>query len=67
MTSLDPQALVEPINLVLKVDDGAVFHLLEVCRLLEAGAEYLAAERISDDEFVELDRCLVTPRAHKDD
>lgn len=58
VTSLEPTLLVEPISFILNIDNDSVFHLFEVRQILESGATYLAAERITDDELHQLEACL---------
>ena len=50
VTSLDPELLAEPLQLILAIDDSAIFSLFEVRRLIEPAAAGLAAERATSQE-----------------
>lgn len=50
VTSLDPELLAEPLQLILAIDVSAIFALFEVRRLIEPAAAALAAERATPQE-----------------
>ncbi len=58
ISSLKPELLIKHLESVVSVDDSTFLELFEARKLLEAGIAELAAERISDEELEELDRCL---------
>jgi GntR family transcriptional repressor for pyruvate dehydrogenase complex len=50
ISSLDPEILAEPLQLILAIDDSAIFSLFELRRVLEPAAAALAAQRASPEE-----------------
>ncbi len=58
VSSLDPELLAAPLDLALSISDDALDHLFEVRKVLEVACARLAADRISDDELVELERLV---------
>jgi GntR family transcriptional regulator, transcriptional repressor for pyruvate dehydrogenase complex len=50
VTSLEPELLAEPLQLILAIDDSAIFSLFEMRRLIEPAAAGLAAERATAQE-----------------
>src|SRR3954470_12516746 len=48
LTSLDPDALMRPVGLVLALSDSGLQELFEARKLVEPGLAALAAERIED-------------------
>jgi len=67
VSSLEPDLLAEPFELMVSLSDESLFHLFEVRRVLETACAGLAAERISDEEFAEFDRILEHSEAARDD
>jgi GntR family transcriptional repressor for pyruvate dehydrogenase complex len=70
VSSLDAQLLAEPLQLVLAVEESAIFSLFEVRRIVEPATAALAAERATDDELrfirAEMERgiaCQADPEA----
>src|SRR3989304_10553392 len=59
VTSLDPQALIEPLEFVFSLDDSTFLELLEARKILEVGIAGLAARQITDEEIAGLEACLV--------
>lgn len=64
---LEPDLFIELIDLLLDIDLDSVFDLFEVRQMLEAGAAYLAADRILDSELDELRECLRDLKRHPND
>jgi GntR family transcriptional repressor for pyruvate dehydrogenase complex len=58
VTSLDPELLAEPLQLILTIDSSAILMLFELRRILEPGAAALAAERATEQELELLRREL---------
>ncbi|HEY7004238.1 MAG TPA: FadR/GntR family transcriptional regulator [Gaiellaceae bacterium] len=67
VSSLEPDLLAEPFELMVSLSDESLFHLFEVRRVLETACAGLAAERISDEELVHFDRILEHSEAARDD
>ena len=59
VTSLDPQALMEPLGFVFSLDDSTFLQLLEARKILEVGIAGLAAQQITEEESAALEACLV--------
>jgi len=59
VTSLDTQALMEPLGIVFSLDDSTFLQLLEARIILEVGIAGLAAQQISEEESAALEACLV--------
>src|SRR3954454_22157958 len=57
LTSLEPEALMRPVGLVLSLSDSGLEELFEARKLVEPGLARLAAERIGDEAAAELCRC----------
>src|SRR4051794_27841878 len=57
LTSLEPEALMRPVGLVLSLSDSGLEELFEARKLVEPGLAALAAERIGDEAAAELTRC----------
>ncbi|HEX6946139.1 MAG TPA: FadR/GntR family transcriptional regulator [Acidimicrobiia bacterium] len=51
VSSLEPELLAEPLQLILAIEDSAVFSLFEVRRITEPAAAALAAERATTEEL----------------
>jgi GntR family transcriptional repressor for pyruvate dehydrogenase complex len=67
VSSLEPDLLAEPFELMVSLSDESLFHLFEVRRVLETACAGLAAERISDEELLQFDRILEHSEAARDD
>ncbi len=67
LTSLEPDALMRPVGLVLALSDGGLQQLFEARKLVEPGLAALAATRISDADAAELQRCAQDSAAALDD
>jgi GntR family transcriptional repressor for pyruvate dehydrogenase complex len=67
VSSLEPDLLAEPFELMVSLSDESLFHLFEVRRVLETACAGLAAERISDEELVQFDRILEHSEAARGD
>jgi len=67
VSSLEPDLLAEPFELMVSLSDESLSHLFEVRRVLETACAGLAAERISDEELVQFDRILEHSEAARDD
>jgi GntR family transcriptional repressor for pyruvate dehydrogenase complex len=67
VSSLEPDLLAEPFELMVSLSDKSLFHLFEVRRVLETACAGLAAERISDEELVQFDRILEHSEAARGD
>src|SRR4051794_14075754 len=57
LTSLEPDALMRPVGLVLSLSDAGLQELFEARKLVEPALAGLAAERIGAEAAVELARC----------
>jgi GntR family transcriptional regulator, transcriptional repressor for pyruvate dehydrogenase complex len=59
VTSLEPDILLETVSFIADYHrDRTLLHVLQVRRILETAAAGLAAQHISDDELVRLDRIV---------
>jgi GntR family transcriptional repressor for pyruvate dehydrogenase complex len=67
VTALEPERLVERLEIVFALDHSTYLDLFAARRILEVGLAELAATRISDEELEELGNCLVRSRATVDD
>jgi GntR family transcriptional repressor for pyruvate dehydrogenase complex len=67
VSSLEPDLLAEPFELMVSLSDESLFDLFEVRQVIETACAGLAAERISDEELVEFDRILEHSEAARDD
>jgi DNA-binding FadR family transcriptional regulator len=68
VTSLEPHLLLDVMTFVGDFHrDDTVLHLLEVRRMLEPGASALAAQRMSDEDIVELGKVQQALRELGDD
>lgn len=54
VASLQAKDLIEPLNFLLHIDDGAIHQLFEARSFIEAGSARLAAEHASDHDIDEL-------------
>ncbi len=67
LTSLEPDALMRPVGLVLSLSGSGLEELFEARKLVEPGLAALAAQRIGTEEAAELVRCAEsTPAALED-
>src|SRR5215207_3743686 len=66
VTSLEPNLLTEHLDLVFSLDDHTFLDLLDARKVLEVGLVMLAAERITDEELVDLEADLVKSRQATD-
>jgi GntR family transcriptional repressor for pyruvate dehydrogenase complex len=55
VTSLEPKLLVENFDLVFSLNDNSFLELIEAREVIEPGAIALAAQRITDEEIIELE------------
>jgi DNA-binding FadR family transcriptional regulator len=58
VSSLEPELLSQPFTFLLEARPALLSHLFEAQRVLEAACASLAAERITDEEVVELERLV---------
>jgi GntR family transcriptional repressor for pyruvate dehydrogenase complex len=58
ITDLDTAQLLQHLNFVFSLDDSAIMDLFDARKIVEVGIIELAAQRIHDDEIVELEACL---------
>jgi GntR family transcriptional repressor for pyruvate dehydrogenase complex len=58
VTSLETELLVEHLGFVLSLDDSSLFELFEARKIVEQGIVGLAAERITEEEVMELEAGL---------
>jgi GntR family transcriptional repressor for pyruvate dehydrogenase complex len=58
VSSLEPELLSQPFTFLLEARPARLSHLFEAQRVLEAACASLAAERITDEEVVELERLV---------
>ena len=58
VTSLQPEHLVEHLEIIFALDDSTYLNLFAARRILEAGLAELAAKMITDKEIEELQICL---------
>ena len=62
VTALEPARLVEHLDFVFSLDDSTYLQLFETRKVLEPPICALAAQRISDEEMVQLEECLSRSR-----
>jgi GntR family transcriptional regulator, transcriptional repressor for pyruvate dehydrogenase complex len=66
VTSLDPELLAQPLQLILSIDSSFILDLFELRRIIEPAAAALAAKRATDEELqalrVELERGVASQR-----
>jgi DNA-binding FadR family transcriptional regulator len=67
VASLRARDLVEPLNFLLRIDDGAIHQLFEARAFIEAGSARLAAQRATDDDIVDLRNLVDAYAEHIDD
>ena len=67
LTSLEADALMRPVGLVLALSDSGLEELFEARKLVEPGLAALAATRISDADAAELRRCAEASAAAQED
>jgi len=58
ITSLDPEMLVEHLELVFSLDDSTFLELLRARKVVEPSLAEMAASNITDDELDDLDRVM---------
>lgn len=51
VSSLDPELLAQPLQLILSIDTSAIYHLFEIRRITEPAAASLAATRGSEEDL----------------
>lgn len=59
VTSLEPERLVEHLDIIFSLNDSTYFELFQARRILEVGVSELAARSITDEEIDELEICLI--------
>ena len=67
ITSLEPERLIEHLDIIFTLNDTTYNELFEARRILEAGVAGLAARGISDSAIEELEHCLVRAQEAIDD
>ncbi|MDX1437226.1 MAG: FadR/GntR family transcriptional regulator [Anaerolineales bacterium] len=67
VSSLDPQMLVEHLDLVFSLEDSTLFQLFEVRKIFEPALAALAAERITDTQVEELEQIMEAAHDAEDD
>lgn len=67
VTSLEPERLVERLDIVFALDQSTYLDLFAARRILEVGLAEMAASTITDEELEELSQCLIRSRAAVDD
>jgi GntR family transcriptional repressor for pyruvate dehydrogenase complex len=67
ITSLEPERLVEHLDIIFTLNDSTYIELFEARKILEAGAAELAAREITDEEIDELENCVERAREALDD
>jgi GntR family transcriptional repressor for pyruvate dehydrogenase complex len=67
VTKLEPERLVEHLDVIFTLNDSTYIELLEARKILEAGIAELAAREITDEEIDGLEACLKKARAAVDD
>ncbi|ADL13308.1 FadR/GntR family transcriptional regulator [Acetohalobium arabaticum] len=65
ITDADSNALIEPLALVLMIDQDNVFELLEIRKIIEVGNAGLAAERATDEKLKEMKEALSLMRKQR--
>ncbi|HEC22897.1 MAG TPA: FadR family transcriptional regulator [Chloroflexi bacterium] len=63
ISSLEPELLVEHLDFVFSLDDSTFLQLFEARKIVEVGIAALAAQRISDEQIAELEKCLARSSA----
>lgn len=58
VSELRPEELVEHLEFVFGLDDSTLLQLFEARKVVEVGNVALAAQRITDEEIIELEVCL---------
>jgi len=58
ITELDTAQLVQHLDFVFSLSDATILDLFSARKIMEVGIIELAAERITDDDIVELEKCL---------
>lgn len=58
VSELRPEDLVEHLEFIFVLDDSTLLQLFEARKVVEVGNVALAAQRITDEELVELEACL---------
>jgi GntR family transcriptional repressor for pyruvate dehydrogenase complex len=58
ITSLEPERLVEHLDIIFTLNDSTFRELFEARKILEVGVAELAAHTITDEEIEELEACL---------
>ncbi|MCL4264912.1 MAG: FadR family transcriptional regulator [Anaerolineae bacterium] len=58
VTELETAQLVQHLDFVFSLNDAAILDLFDARKIVEVGIIELAAQRITDDEIVELEACL---------
>ena len=58
VSSLNPEKLIEHLDIEFALDDSTYANLLQARTILEAGMVALAAEHINDNEICEIEGCL---------
>lgn len=58
VSNLDIESLVQPLNYILTMDYPALVQLFEVRKILEIACIGLAAQRITQEELVQVEECL---------
>ncbi len=58
ITSLEPERLVEHLDIIFTLNDSTYIELFEARKILEVGIAELAAHTITDEEIAELEACL---------
>lgn len=59
VTSLEPNLLMSHLDFVFALNDSAFLELFEARRILEPGLVEIAATRITDEEIVQLEDCVL--------
>ena len=67
VTSLEPERLVEHLDIIFTLDDSTYIELFEARKILEVGIAELAAHAITDQEIDELEACLEKGQEALDD
>jgi GntR family transcriptional repressor for pyruvate dehydrogenase complex len=62
VTSLEPERLVEHLDIIFTLNDSTYIELFQARKILEAGIAELAAHTISADEIADLEACLERAR-----
>lgn len=67
VSSLEPQLLVEHLDLIFSLDDSTILQLFEVRKIFEPQLAGLAAQRITEDQVAELEEIMVRAREAESD